>query len=132
MDQGRNRPRSVHDAIEEFSKAQRLSHGNTEAVGLRGYTLGASDCAADARRVLHELQVRARRRDVPPVHQALVHLGLGDRAGVFDALERALEERDVRLTFLAIEPRWGPLVNSPEFERVRTSVGLPRIAANNG
>lgn len=122
----------ARDAIEEFSKAQRFSQGNTEAVGLRGYTLGASDHAAEARRVLHELNARARRRYVPPVHQALVHLGLDDREGVFDALERAVDERDVRLTFLAIEPRWVPLVNSPGFERVRTRVGLPRIVANNG
>ena len=122
----------VRDAIAEFSKAQTFSYGNTEAVGLRGYTLGASGRAADARRVLDELQARARRRYVPPVHQALVYLGLGDWEGVFDALERAVDERDVRLTFLAIEPRWVPLVNTPEFERVRSSVGLPRIAANSG
>lgn len=114
-------------AIDEFSKAQRLSQGNTEAVGLRGYTLGAAGYAVDARRILRELQARAQRRYVPPVHQALVHLGLGDREGVFDALDRAIDERDVRLTFLAIEPRWAPLRDVPRFESVRTSVGLPRI-----
>ncbi|HEY6358849.1 MAG TPA: winged helix-turn-helix domain-containing protein [Vicinamibacterales bacterium] len=120
----------VREAIDEFAKAHRLSHGNTEAVGLRGYTLGASGCTADARRVLRELRARGLRRYVPPVHHALVHLGLGDREGVFDALEQAVEERDVRLTFLAIEPRWAPLLDAPRFERVRTNVGLPRVAAS--
>jgi serine/threonine-protein kinase len=117
------------EAIEEFSKAHSLSNGNTEAVGLMGFTLGASGNSTDARRVLRELQTRARRRYVPPVHRALVHLGLADREGALDALEQAVEERDVRLTFLAIEPRWAPLLNAPRFERVRTRVGLPRLIA---
>ncbi len=115
------------EAIEEFSKAHYLSNGNTEAVGLKGFTLGASGSNTDARRVLRDLQTRARRRYVPPVHRALVYVGLGEHEGAFDALEQAVEERDVRLTFLAIEPRWAPLLNAPRFESVRTRVGLPRL-----
>jgi hypothetical protein len=49
---------------------------------------------------------------------------LGDHGSALDALEQAVEERDVRLTFLAIEPRWTPLLNTPRFESVRTRVGL--------
>ena len=117
------------EAIEEFSKAHAFSNGNTEAVGLKGFTLGVSGSSTDARRVLRELQTRARRRYVPPVHRAMVHLGLGEHEGALDALEQAVVERDVRLTFLAIEPRWTPLVNAPRFESVRTRVGLPRLIA---
>jgi adenylate cyclase len=117
------------EAIEEFSKAHSLSNGNTEAVGLKGFTLGVSGSNTDARRALRELQTRARRRYVPPVHRALVHLGLGEHEGALDALEQAEEERDVRLTFLAIEPRWKPLLNAPRFESVRSRVGLPRLTA---
>ena len=117
------------EATEEFSKAHSYSNGNTEAVGLKGFTLGASGSNTEARRVLRALQARARRRYVPPVHLALVHLGLGEHEGALDALEQAVDERDVRLTFLAIEPRWAPLLNAPRFESVRTHVGLPRVIA---
>ena len=85
----------AREAIEEFAKAHSFSNGNTEPVGLKGYTLGASGCSGEARSVLSELQTRARRRYVPSVHRALVHLGLHDHGGALDALEQAVEERDV-------------------------------------
>ena len=74
---------------------------------------------------MRDLERRAQSRYVPPVHEALVHLGLGDHEGVFAALERAIEERDVRLTFLAVEPRWMSLREAPRFDVIRKKVGLP-------
>ncbi|HUI62771.1 MAG TPA: winged helix-turn-helix domain-containing protein, partial [Steroidobacteraceae bacterium] len=112
-------------ALGEFLKAQRYSFSNTEATALRGYTLGASGNAARARAVLRSLESRSRRRYVPPVPRALVHLGLGEHATVLETLEEALQERDVRLTFLAIEPRWDPLRAHHAFDRVRERIGLP-------
>ena len=112
-------------ALAEFSKAHRYSFGNTEAIGLRGYTLGASGHSAQARRVLRELETRGRRQYVPPVHRAFILLGLDEHRGVYEALDNAVEERDVRLTFLAVEPRWDPLRSTPQFESIRKRVGLP-------
>ncbi|MGH8305654.1 MAG: winged helix-turn-helix domain-containing protein [Steroidobacteraceae bacterium] len=121
--------RQFRHALGEFLKAQRYSSGNTEAVGLRGYTLGVSGNVSQARRVLRELEVRARRRYVPPLHRALVLLGRGERQGAFEALQQSLEERDVRLTFLAVEPRWDPLRTAPEFDSICRQVGVPVEAA---
>ncbi len=112
-------------ALAEFAKAFRYSGGNTEAAGLRGYTLGISRQPAAARRVLGELRRRARASYVPPFARALVSLGLGEREATLEALEVAVEERDVRLTFLAIEPRWDPLRSHPRFRKVYERVGLP-------
>lgn len=112
-------------ALGAFSKAQRLSHGNTEPLALRGYTLAVLGEKALARRVLRDISTRARRCYVPPLHRALVLLGLGQRAATFDALAEAIEERDVRLTFLGIEPRWDPLRRTPQFEAIRQRIGLP-------
>lgn len=47
-----------------------------------------------------------------------------------DALAEAVEERDVRLTFLGVEPRWDPLRKTAEFESIRQRVGLPITNAN--
>lgn len=119
------------NALAEFSKAHRYSCGNTEALGLRGYTLAASGNPSLARCVLRELEALERHKYVPPVHRAFVLLGLGERRGVFEALEQAVEERDVRLTFLAVEPRWDSLRTSPQFESVRKRVGLPAVNSNS-
>jgi len=62
---------------------------------------------------------------VPPVHRALVHLGLGEHALALETLEEATQEHDVRLTFLAIEPRWDPLRAQQAFDRIRERIGLP-------
>jgi len=112
-------------ALGEFLKAQRYSFGNTEAAAMRGYTLGASGNAARARAVLGSLERRSRRRYVPPVHRALVHLGLGEHALALECLEEGIKEHDVRLTFLTAEPRWDPLRAHQAFDRIRERVGLP-------
>jgi hypothetical protein len=80
---------------------------------------------AQARRVLRELEVRSRSHYVPPIHRALVSLGMGEHAKVKSALAEAVAERDVRLTFLAIEPRWDELRGDQQFEEIRRRVGLP-------
>jgi TolB-like protein/Flp pilus assembly protein TadD len=113
-------------ALQHFSLAHRYSGGNTEALGLRGYTLGISGQIAQARRVLRALELQSRRRYVPPVHRALVLLGIGKQTEMFDALTEAAEERDVRLTFLSVEPRWNPMRGNAKFEAIRKRVGLPK------
>jgi len=119
-------------ALAEFLKAERYSLGNTEATGLRGYTLAVSGNASQARRILQELEVRARRHYVPPVHRALVLLGLGRSREVIESLQAAVEERDVRLSFLAVEPRWDPLRGVPDFERICRRVGLGAGVSQGG
>ena len=116
-------------ALGEFLKAQRYSFGNTEATALRGYTLGASGDGARARVILRSLERRSQRRYVPPVHRALVHLGLGEQARALEALQEAMQEHDVRLTFLAVEPRWDPLRAHRSFDLIRERIGLPPPAS---
>ncbi len=117
--------KQLKQALEQFSAAHRYSHGNTESTGMRGYTLGNSGKTAQARRVLRELEMRARSHYVPPIHRALISLGMGEKAKVNSALAEAVAERDVRLTFLAIEPRWDERRGDPQFEDIRRRVGLP-------
>lgn len=112
-------------ALAHFVRAYRYSLGNTEAEALRGYTLGLSRRAAGARRVLRELEQQSRRRYIPPVHRALISLGLGERGAALEELEKAVEERDVRLTFLAVEPRWESLRADPRFVAICKRLRLP-------
>ena len=113
------------ESLAEFAKAFRFSSGNTEALAFRGYTFGASGCRAQARRVLRDLEQKGKRLYVPPLHRSLPWLGLGENAAALETLEEALEERDVRLAFLAVEPRWDALRPHPTFQRLLKRVGLP-------
>jgi serine/threonine-protein kinase len=113
------------ESLAEFAKAFRFSSGNTEALALRGYTLGASGRRAQARCVLRDLQQKGKTLYVPPLHRSLTWLGLGENPAALEALEQALQERDVRLTFLAVEPRWDPLRPHTRFQRLLARVGLP-------
>jgi adenylate cyclase len=113
------------ESLAEFAEAFRFSSGNTEALALRGYTLAALGSRAQARRVLRDLEQKGKRLYVPPLHRSLTWLGLGESAAALEALEEALEERDVRLTFLAVEPRWDALRPHPMFQRLLKRVGLP-------
>lgn len=111
-------------ALAAFSRAHRYSHGNTEALSLRAHTLAMAGQTAAARRILRDLRRRAARVFVPPLHLALAHLALGEHTAALDELERALRERDVRLTFLAVEPRWDPLRAHSRFRSLLQRVGL--------
>lgn len=106
-------------------RAFRFSHGNTEATALAGWTLGKAGRTAEAREKLNELEVLGRNRYVPPLHRALIHAGCGEKKATLDTLEEALEERDVRLTFLLVEPRWDWLRAEGRFQAVMERVNLP-------
>ncbi len=106
-------------------KAFRYSHGNTEAAALAGWSLAKAGRKNEARKKLKELEAQAKKQYVPPLHRALIRAGLGQAEASLDALEEALAERDVRLTFLLIEPRWDQLRSEPRFRKVMAKLDLP-------
>ncbi len=116
-------------AARAFASAGRHSGGNTEALALRAYTLADAGDRAGARRLIRRLDARALERYVPPLHHAFAWLGLGERRAALEMLVRALEERDVRLTFLSVEPRWDALRAEPSFMKIAKAVGLPTAMA---
>ena len=89
-----------------------------------GYTLAISGRHDGARAILSQLETRAAQAYVPPSNLALVHLGLGERTEALDQLDAAVEARDILLTFLSVEPRWGALAGDPRFTAVLGKVGL--------
>lgn len=93
-------------AVESLVTAERFSGGNSKAISTRGYVLGKAGRTSEARVVLEELVTRARERYVPMYAIALVRAGLGDREGVFEALDAAYAARDVHLVFLPVDPKW--------------------------
>jgi len=116
------------DALAALEKAHAFSGGITEGIGLSGYILAVSGRVEDARAVLAKLRDLVGQKYVAPYNFALVYAGLGEETAMYDCLERAYEERDVRLTFL-IDPKWDVFRGTPRFQNLLARIGLERKAA---
>lgn len=116
--------RMYGEAIAAFQKARELSGGHTEAVSLMGHALAVSGKTDQARRLLDELKDLSRQRYVPPYNIAMIHAGLGEKDQVFTWLEKAYAERDVRMVFLKVEPKWDAYRDDPRFVNLLARVGL--------
>jgi len=111
-------------ALTELAKAREQSGGNTHTISLTGYVLALSGERKRARGVLEELRRLSGQRYVPPYNLALVHHGLGEREEALGWLERAYEERDVMLTFLAVDRKWDALRSERRFVSLLEQMNL--------
>ena len=114
-------------AINELEKAQVLSSGNSEPIGLLGYVLARSGKRVASEEKLSDLIQLSKSRYVPPFNLALNHWGLGDTNKAFEFLEKGCEERDVHMTFL-LDPKWDPLRADSRFVSILQVVGLSEKA----
>ena len=69
-----------------------------------GYACGSAGNVATAQAVLAELQTMSTQRYVRPCNVALVLYGLGRRDEAFLWPDQAVQEHDVRLSFLRADP----------------------------
>ena len=118
------RQRKYSEALVEFTKAKELSQGNSEAIGSIGYIAGLTGDKAKAQAVLDELRARSAQGYVSPCNVALVYNGLGDQNEALRWLENAVDDRDVRLTLLKVDPRWDSFRSNPRFLAILKRIGL--------
>ncbi|MET0625432.1 MAG: tetratricopeptide repeat protein [Pyrinomonadaceae bacterium] len=111
-------------ALTELEKAREHSRGNTHTIALAGYVMALSGERERARGVLEELRRLSRERYVPPSNMAIVHHGLGEREEALTWLEKAFEERDVLLTFVAVDRKWDALRSDQRFVNLLERMNL--------
>jgi serine/threonine-protein kinase len=109
------RHRRYDEALAAFESARANSGDNSETVSMIGFARALSGDRVGAERILEELLDRSRSTYVPPFNVAMVHNGLGRTSDALDWLEKAEGDRDVRLTFLAIEWKWNRLREERRF-----------------
>ena len=113
------------EAIAEAQKARELSGPtNSHPMGFLGYALAKSGKQAEARALLAELLKASNERYVSLYNIALIYNGLGDRDQALAWLERGYEQRDQRMTFLKVEPKWNNLRGDPRFQDLMRRVGF--------
>lgn len=116
-------------AIESLRKAEQISEGSTQATALIGYALARNGQRAQAQVVLERLLALSRQRYIPPTSIAAVYAGLGDKTQALDWLERGYDQRDLRLSFLNVDGRWGSLREEPRFQSLLKILKLDAVLA---
>lgn len=116
-------------AISGLRRASELSGGNSQALAALGMAhVSAGDYYA-AEQILHDLEKRDRAGYVPATSMAALRNALGDSEGALGLLERAYEERDVRLAFLKVDARWNNMRTLPRFQALAQRMGLATSSA---
>ena len=74
--------------------------------------------------VLGELEARAKKQYVPATSIATIYSGLGDTEQAVAWLQRAYEQRDVRMSFLKVDRRWDALRTDARFAAIAKAMDL--------
>ena len=110
------------EAIAEFQQAAKLS-GSPLMMSLLGHAYAVSGNRAEAQRILVELG-QQKQRYVSPYTVATIYAGLGDKDQAFKWLEKAVDERDIWLMNLKVDPLFKPLRSDDRFAKLLRSIGL--------
>jgi serine/threonine protein kinase/tetratricopeptide (TPR) repeat protein len=96
-----------------------------ETLGKASHTLGRLGAAnAEAGNIeaaeaaLRDMAAIAVRRHISPYHLALVHCGMGRVEEALDLLEQAVEIKDAKVLWLAVDPELDPLHGHPRFNEL--------------
>ena len=104
----------IDDAIAELRKAKTMESPAFVSAWL-AYTYGVSGDRARALAEVKDLKKKSLRGSVTPFNQAIVHLGLGDRARALDYLEQAHAADSQWLGWLKGDRIFDPLRSDPRF-----------------
>ena len=102
------------EAISEFQTGVKLS-GSPLMLALLGHAYAVAGKRAEAQQVLSELQQVQSQRYVSPYTVAAIYAGLGDQEQAFKWLDRAVEERDIWLMNLKVDPVFAKLRTERKF-----------------
>lgn len=116
--------RNFPEATEQLEQAVNLSGGGPLYLASLGYAYGVAGDRARAVAALDRLRKESGQRYVSPFDVAIVYLGLGNRPATFQWLEKAYQERTMRLTELPM-PMFDTLRTDPRFRDLEGRIGIP-------
>ena len=80
----------------------------------------------EARAILDEIVREAERRYVPAYFVATTYLALGEKDKTFAWLEKAWEERDIRLAWVKVDPAFDPVRSDRRFQDLLRRMNFPK------
>jgi DNA-binding winged helix-turn-helix (wHTH) protein/tetratricopeptide (TPR) repeat protein len=114
----------VEEAIVDLQHAARLNPLSAQPLSMLTAATAHRGNESGARQILSQLEARARQQWVPPTDLVLARLACGD-TDALDGLEHAYEDRDPRLTFLAVDTKWDAVRDD---QRVKALCARMRLA----
>jgi eukaryotic-like serine/threonine-protein kinase len=111
------------EALEELKKAGNFT---AEPLATMGYVYGRMGRAADASKVLADLQTQSKSVYIAPSNFVKVYIGLGDKEQAFAWLEKGYQQHDFWLTFITHEPVYDSLRSDPRFQELVRRIGFPQ------
>lgn len=114
----------LEEAVAAARKAGALSPAQTVSVAYEGFALAKSGRMDESRALLDELLKRSETRFVPPSHLAWMYNGLGETDKTFEWLEKGFQQRDPKMAFLKVDPKWTNLHSHPRYIEMLKRLGL--------
>jgi TolB-like protein len=112
-------------AIEEAQIVLRSNPDSNLGLTELAYSLAIAGRREEARKILRNLEKRAKSRFVPAYDLAVIHVALHENDEAMRLLQQAYDEHDWALMALAVEPRLDPLRHLSQFRALVQKVGLP-------
>jgi len=84
-------------------------------LALLGHAYAAANRTAEARAIRDRLNTESKVRYVPSYPIATIYAALGEKTEALKYLERAHEERDSWMPYIALDPRLDNLRSEPRF-----------------
>jgi len=91
---------------------------------MTGYAWAMAGDAAKARAVLKELKSLSNQRYVPPTNIAALCYAMGEKDEAFTWMEKAYQDRDIRLCRAKVDPTWDSMRSEPRFIAMPKRIGL--------
>jgi TolB-like protein/DNA-binding winged helix-turn-helix (wHTH) protein len=114
------------EAVEEYRRAVELSQQNSDAVAGLAHAYASMGRAAEARKILAEVQKQSSVVYVSPYMVAAIYSGLGDKDKAYLFLEKAYEERSPDLAYFSkADLRMDALRQDSRFQSILQRVALP-------
>ncbi|MGH9769823.1 MAG: protein kinase domain-containing protein [Blastocatellia bacterium] len=117
---------NTQDAALSFLRAKIFMRADPEKTTMLKKAFSSQGREAFWREYLSQLIRESKEHYVPQTAIAAVQIRLGKHNQAFDALEKAVKEKDVGLVELKVEPVFEPLRPNSKFSELLRRVGLPQ------
>ena len=110
------------EAISEFRACASTSHDSALCLPDLGHALALSGNVTEAQAILEKLSVKPQ---TDKMSLALLWLGLKDNDRALEMLDHAYRNREPKLPWIKVDPRFDPLVNEPRFSELLSRMEVP-------
>src|SRR5713101_2265280 len=116
------------EALREFETTIQLAGGNNCVQAMKAHAHAVAGDKSSAREILDELQLAPSRHCLPSYDIAATYAALGESRQMVTWLNRACDERNMKLFTLTQDPRFDPLRHRSEFREIVERMGLKQYS----